>query len=364
MTDFAADIVPAVKPAPRSRTWRAALWLGAVGLLIAFPFAVDEYWIKSIALPTLIFGLAALGLNVVVGAAGQISMGQAAFMAVGAFVGAIAYGRYGLPLPLALLAAGASSALVGALVGLPSRRIRGLYLMVSTLAAQVVVIWLMQRIPWFGATSHGILSIPKLSLGPLALDGTHAKYWLTLAVVAPLTLFAANLLRSPVGRAWIAIREREIAAEVLGVAALRHKLIAFAVSGFYAGVAGALVTFAWTGAATIEEYRLELSVKLLGMIIIGGLGSVIGSYLGAAFIALTPIVLSIALHRGADALGGAVNAATLANAEHLIFGLLIVAFLIAEPHGLARLVERAGTAASNALRRVIRRPGPNQETEQ
>ncbi|MFD1331236.1 branched-chain amino acid ABC transporter permease [Methylopila musalis] len=362
MTDIAADVPSAATPVPRRLPRGALLGLGALALLVLLPFVVGEYWIKSIALPTLIFGLAALGLNVVVGAAGQISMGHAAFMAVGAFVGAIAYGRYGLPLPLALLAAGASAAAVAALVGLPSRRIRGLYLMVSTLAAQVVVIWLMQRLPWFGASAHGVLSLPKLAFGPIAFDSATAKYLLTLAVAAPLTLFAANLLRSPLGRAWIAIREREIAAEVLGVAAFRHKLIAFAVSGFYAGVAGALVTFAWTGAATIEEYRLELSVKLLGMIIIGGLGSVLGSYLGAAFIALTPIVVSVALHRGADAFGGGVNAGTLANAEHLIFGLLIVGFLIAEPRGLAHLFERAGTAAQSVLRRVTRRPGPSQET--
>jgi branched-chain amino acid transport system permease protein len=190
---------------------------------------------------TLIWGLAALGLNIVVGTAGQISMGQAAFMAIGAFVGAISYGRYGVPLPFAVLASGVASALVGIVVGLPSRSIHGLYLMVSTLAAQFLMIWIIQRVGWFGATSHGTLGIPRVSIGSISLDSTPAKYMLVLATVVPLTLFARNLARSRFGRAWIALREREIAAEVLGISAFRYKLLAFAVSGFYAGVAGALV---------------------------------------------------------------------------------------------------------------------------
>ncbi|MEP9375904.1 branched-chain amino acid ABC transporter permease [Aquabacter sp. CN5-332] len=351
-------------PAPTRGSVSAAARAFGLAALLLLPLAGDEYWIKSVALPTLIFGLAALGLNLVVGVAGQISMGQAAFMAVGAFIGAIAYGRYGLPLPFAILAAGFASAAIGIVIGLPSRSIRGLYLMVSTLAAQFIVLWLLQRVPWFGAASHGILSIPKLALGPVAFNTPHARYLLTLAVVVPLTLFAANLVRSRIGRAWIGIREREIAAEVLGVPAFRYKLMAFAAAGFYAGVAGALVTFAWTGAATVEEFRLELSVKLLGMIIIGGLGSVLGSYLGAAFIVLVPIAISIALHAAAGLLGwSAVNAGTLANAEHLVFGLLIIAFLIAEPKGLAPLLLRGLDAVRNIIRPSFRRAGAGPQGE-
>ncbi|BBK32708.1 amino acid/amide ABC transporter membrane protein 2 (HAAT family) [Stella humosa] len=325
-----------------SRRLRLAAIVAAAALFLALPLAGGEYWIKGVAMPALIYGLAALGLNLLVGCAGQISMGQAAFMAVGAFVGAISYGRYGLPLPLALLAAGGASALVGVVVGLPTRRIRGLYLMVATLAAQVVVLWAIQRVPWFGAEAHGTIGIPRIMLGPWEIRSTLDKYLLVLAVAVPLTLFARNLVASRIGRAWIAIREREVAAEVLGVPAFRYKLFAFAVAAFYGGVAGALVVFAWTGIASVEEYQLELSIKLLGMIIVGGLGSVLGSYLGAAFIALLPVAISVSLTWGAAFVGGgAVNSALISNAEHVVFGLLLLVFLIAEPRGLARLVTRA-----------------------
>lgn len=329
---------------------RSAGSLLLLAILAILPLSGDEYWIKSVAFPTLVFGLAALGLNLVVGVAGQISMGQAAFMAIGAFVSAISYGRYGISLPLAILLAGLAGAMAGFIVGLPSLRIKSLYLMVSTLAAQVLIIWIIQRVPWFGATSHGTVGIPRVAFGGIEFVTTWQRYLLVLAVVGIFTIMARNILRSRIGRAWIAIRDGETAAGVLGVPAYRYKLLAFAVSGFYAGVAGALVVFSWTGTATVEEYNLDLSIKLLGMIIIGGLGSVLGSYLGAAFIALTPVGISIALHAGASlASAGQVNSAALANAERVIFGILILIFLINEPRGLARVLGSISTLATKRI---------------
>ncbi|MGE0714281.1 MAG: branched-chain amino acid ABC transporter permease [Alphaproteobacteria bacterium] len=344
MTAPALDL-PGRSPAGLARR---AVATAAVAAILLLPLALGDYWIKGVAMPALIYGLAALGLNLLVGCAGQISMGQAAFMAVGAFVGAIAYGRYGLPLPLAFLAAGAAAAMLGFVVGLPTRRIHGLYLMVSTLAVQVVVLWAIQRVPWFGAEAHGTIGIPRVALGPWEIRSTAGKYLLVLALAVPMTLFARNLVASRVGRAWTAVRQREVAAEVLGVPAFRWKLFAFAVAAFYGGVAGALVVFAWTGAATVEEYQLELSIKLLGMIIVGGLGSVAGAYLGAVFIALLPIAISVALTWGAGMVGGgAVNSALISNAEHVVFGLLLLVFLIAEPKGLARLAARSAQGIRN-----------------
>jgi branched-chain amino acid transport system permease protein len=312
-----------------------------LALAAAAPALLSEYWLKAILIPTLIFGLAAFGLNMVTGYAGLISMGQAAFMAVGAFTAVIAYGRFGVPIPLALLCGGALSALIGVIVGTPSLRIKGLYLMVATLAAQFIIIWVLQRIPWTGTGSFATLNTPPVRIAGWNLDTTADRYYLVLSVVLLLTLFGRNLVTSRIGRAWMALRDHDIAASVMGISMLRYKLLAFLMAAFYAGVAGGLVVFCWTGAASVQEYELEISIEILGMIIIGGLGSVLGSYLGAVFILLLPILISFAMHQVTAIIGhGNVSAAVLANAEHIIFGVLVLYFLIKEPHGLARLWKR------------------------
>jgi len=309
-----------------------------LAMAVAAPFVLSEYWIKAILIPTIIFGLSALGLNIVSGYAGLISMGQAAFMALGAFSAVIAYGRFGVPVPLAILLGGTVAALVGVVVGTPSLRIKGLYLMVATLASQFIIIWALQRVPWTGSGSFATLNTPPVRIAGFDFSTPTAKYYLVLVVVALMTLFGWNLVRSRIGRAWMALREHDIAASIMGVSMLRYKLLAFLVSSFYAGVAGSLVVFGWTGAASVQEYELDVSIKILGMIIIGGLGSVLGSFLGAAFILLLPILIAVAMQRVAALTGGGtVSVDILANAEHVVFGALILFFLIREPQGLAKL---------------------------
>jgi branched-chain amino acid transport system permease protein len=211
--------------------------------------------------------------------------------------------------------------------------------MVATLAAQFIVVWIIQRVPWFGAGSHGTTNTPPVALGGWTINTAQEQYYFALGIVALLTLFGRNLVRSRVGRAWMAIRDRDVAAEIMGISMLRYKLLAFTVSSFYAGVAGALIVFAWTGAATIEEFNLQMSIHILGMVIIGGLGSVLGSYLGASFVILLPITINVTLHWFYGLTGGKiVSAAILANTEHVVFGSLILFFLIAEPLGLAKLL--------------------------
>jgi branched-chain amino acid transport system permease protein len=338
----------------------------AVALLL--PAVAGEYWLKAIVIPTMIFGLAALGLNLVTGYAGLISLGQAAFMAVGAFTAVIAYGRYGVPLPFAILLAGLLAASIGAVVGVPSLRIKGLYLMVATLAAQVIVLWIIQRVPWLGGGSFGSINTPPVMIAGWHVSTSVDQYYLAFSIVALFTLLAWNLARSRIGRAWVAIRDHELAAEVQGISMLRYKLLAFTISAFYAGVAGALVVFCWVGAASVQEYQLDVSIEILGMIIIGGLGTVLGSYLGAAFVLLLPILLSTSLTAFGRTLGAhvMVPADILANARHIVFGVLILLFLVREPDGLARLWRRAaawlGRARSSSVAQESGSLGPVDRT--
>jgi branched-chain amino acid transport system permease protein len=322
-------------------------------LAVTGPLFLTEYWLKAILVPTLIFGLSAFGLNLVTGYAGLISMGQAAFMALGAFTAVITYGRFGLPVPLAILLGGLFAAAVGVVVGTPSLRIKGLYLMVATLASQFIIIWVLQRIPWTGSGSFATLNTPPVKIGAWNVASPADKYYLVLAVVALMTWLGYNLVRSRVGRAWMALRDHDVAAAVMGVSMLRFKLMAFLVSSFYAGVAGALVVFGWTGAASVQEYELDVSIKILGMIIVGGLGSVLGSFLGAGFIMLLPILIAVLMQKAAASLGGAPAAVdTLANAEHIVFGALVLYFLIKEPQGLAKLWHRLAGWIDNRVSSV------------
>jgi len=341
-------------------TNRSALPMGKLGLryagtqVIAFavlavfavtaPLVLPEYWTKAILIPTIIFGLSAFGLNLVTGYAGLISMGQAAFMALGAFTAVITYGRFDVPVLIAILLGGLFAALIGVIVGTPSLRIKGLYLMVATLASQFIIIWVLQRIPWTGSGSFATLNTPPVRIGGWNVSSAADKYYLVLSVVTLLTGFGYNLVRSRIGRAWMALREHDIAANVMGISMLRYKLMAFLVSSFYAGVAGALVVFGWTGAASVQEFELDVSIKILGMIIVGGLGSVLGSFLGAAFILLLPILIAVCMQKAAVLFGGTPAAVdTLANAEHIVFGALVLYFLIKEPQGLAKLWQRFAT---------------------
>lgn len=329
---YAADM--ALFPLPLDR-W--AVLLLALIACVGVPLLSSHYWLGSLIIPFLIFSLAALGLNFLTGYAGQLSLGHAAFMGIGAYGAVILYGRYEVPLLLSLLGGGIIAAIVGALFGLPALRIKGFYLAVSTLAAQFIIEWVITHVKWIGGGVFATIDTPPLRLGGWLLDTPVEKYYLTLAVVVALTVFGKNLIRGRIGRAWMAIRDRDIAAEMMGISLFRYKLLAFAVSSFYAGVAGGLISFTYYAAANIEEFNLLLSFRLLGMIIVGGMGSVLGSFLGAGFIVLLPFFINQTLGGVGKIVGRLVTTDLLANTEFMVFGGLIIFFLILEPLGLARL---------------------------
>ena len=311
-------------------------------LLVAFvviPFTVGDYWFSALLIPTLIFALAAIGLNILTGYAGQLSLGSAAFMAVGAFS---AY-NFVLRLPwmpqiVAFLLAGVCAALVGIAFGLPSVRIKGFYLAVATLAAQFFVIWALQKFPWFtNNSSSGVISAQPVSFFGIAIDTPVRNYLFVLGVVTVLALAAKNMARSNTGRRFMAVRDMDVAAEVIGIPLMRTKLLAFAISSFYCGVAGALYAFCYIGTVEPEAFSLDMSFRILFMIIVGGMGTIMGSFIGSAFFILLPIFLSIAIPGLASLLHFGFDKALLTYLEFMIFGALIIFFLIVEPHGLARL---------------------------
>ena len=305
-------------------------------LVIAFvvtPLVATPYMFSAILIPFLIFSLAALGLNILTGYAGQISLGTAAFMAVGAFASYNFMLRVpGMPILLAFVLGGICAAMVGIAFGLPSLRIRGFYLAASTLATQFFVVWCLTKVPWFtNNSSSGVITAQQIEILGYKFDSPTEKYLLVLAIVSVLALLAKNMVRSTVGRSWMAVRDMDVAAEVIGFRVMRTKLIAFAVSSFYCGIAGALFAYCYVGTVEPEAYNLDLSFRILFMVIIGGLGSILGSFFGVAFIVLLPIVLSMIVH-----VTGLPNSVT-SNLELMVFGGLIIFFLIVEPHGLARL---------------------------
>jgi branched-chain amino acid transport system permease protein len=311
-------------------------------LAIAFivvPLTASDYLFRAILIPFLIFSLAALGVNILVGYCGQISLGSGAFMAVGA------YGAYnffvrvpGLPLIPALILGGLCATAFGILFGLPSLRVRGLYLAVATLAAQFFADWMFLRVKWFTLdTPSGSVAVSNLQVFGLPIDSALSKYFLCLVILVVIALMAKNLVRSHIGREWMAIRDMDVAAAVIGIRPVYAKLSAFAVSSFIVGVAGALWAFVYLGAWEPSAFSVDYSFRLLFMVIIGGLGSIMGSFFGAFFIIIVPIVLNQSLPVVAGWFGMTISTAGIAHAELMIFGGLIVWFLIVEPHGLAKL---------------------------
>jgi len=302
---------------------------------VVVPMVVSDYLFLSLLIPFLILALAAIGLNLVVGYCGQISIGHAAFMAVGA------YAAYNLVLRIpqlnfliVLVLAGLIAAAVGMLFGIPSLRIKGLYLAVATLGAQFFMDWLFARVKWFTNYAHsGSVQTAPVELFGWTIDEPAEKYVFLLAVLILFTVIARNLVRGHIGRAWMAMRDMDVAAEVIGIRPVYAKLSAFAVSSFFVGVAGALWGFVHLGSWEPLAFNLTLSLNLLFMIIIGGMGSILGSFFGAAFIVVLPIVLN----QLPAILGIPMSTSMVSHLEFMIFGALIVFFLIVEPHGLARL---------------------------
>lgn len=316
----------------------------AVLLLIAAAFFVvpmfsSDYMFRAIFIPFLIMSLAALGVNILVGYCGQISLGSGAFMAVGAYAAFNFFVRVpGMPLLVALILGGLCSAAFGILFGLPSLRVKGLYLAVATLAAQFFSDWMFLRIKWFTNDSpSGSVSVSGLQVFGLEIDSPTSKYLLCLSILVVLALLAKNLVRSAIGREWMAIRDMDVAAAVIGIRPMYAKLSAFAVSSFIVGVAGALWGFVYLGAWEPAAFSVDLSFKLLFMVIIGGMGAIMGSFFGAGFIVLLPIALNQFLPLLGGMFGVEISTAGISHAELIIFGALIVWFLIVEPHGLAKL---------------------------
>jgi branched-chain amino acid transport system permease protein len=316
----------------------------AIGVLltvafVAVPLLADEYLLRAILIPFLILSLAALGLNLLVGYCGQISLGAGAFMAVGAYAAYNFFVRVdGMPMPLAVLLGGVFATLVGVVFGIPSLRIKGLYLAVATLAAQFFVDWAFLRIKWLtNDSASGSVAVAELSVFGIPIVSPVQKYLFCLVVVTLFALIVKNLVRGHIGRKWMAMRDMDVAAAVIGIQPMYAKLSAFAVSSFIIGVAGALWAFVYLGSWEPAAFNINRSFDLLFMIIIGGLGSVMGSFFGAAFIVFLPIILDQLLPALGSAVGIPIDTATVSHIVFMIVGSLIVFFLIVEPHGLARL---------------------------
>lgn len=315
-----------------------ALLVFAIGVV---PFIVDDYWANAVLLPFLIWSIAAIGLNILTGYCGQVSLGTGGFMAVGAFACYKLMTAFpGLNIVFVVLLSGGVTAGVGVLFGLPSLRIKGFYLAVATLAAQFFLVWLFNRVPWFyNYSASGQISAPERTVFGAAVTGANAPAWASylfcLTFLIAVAWLARNLTRGAVGRSWMAIRDMDIAAEIIGVNPLRAKLTAFAASSFLVGIAGALFFSVYLGAVEVgEAFGINKSFLVLFMVIIGGLGSIFGSLAGAAFMVLLPVFLKNVLVGG---LGW--DTALAAHFELVLVGGLIIFFLIVEPHGLARLWE-------------------------
>src|SRR5574343_672441 len=297
----------------------------AILAIIAFaalvvPFMVDEYLFRAILIPFLILSLAALGVNIPVGYCGQISLGAGAFMAVGAYMAYNTYIRIdGMPLIVALLAGGFFTTLVGIIFGIPSLRVKGLYLAVATLAAQFFCDWAFLRIKWFtNDSASGTASVSDLSVMGLSIQTPFEKYLFCLAFLVVFGLLAKNLVRGAMGREWMAIRDMDVAAAVIGIRPMYAKLSAFAVSSFIVGVAGALWGFVHLGSWEPAAFSIDRSFQLLFMVILGGLGSISGAFFGAAFIIFLPLLLNQIPH----ALGLPMSTETASHLELMVFGAL------------------------------------------
>ncbi|MCX7157447.1 MAG: branched-chain amino acid ABC transporter permease [Rhodocyclales bacterium] len=333
-TSYKAD--QQIFPIPQDRWVILAI---VVFAFVGIPLLVDEYLFRAILIPFLILSLAALGVNILVGYCGQITLGAGAFMAVGAYASYNFLIRVsGMPALAAILLGGLTAAAVGIVFGAPSLRVRGLYLAVATLAAQFFWDWAFLRIKWFtNDSSSGSVSVADIELFGWTISTPTDKYLFCLGILVLFSLMAKNLVRGSIGRQWMAIRDMDVAATVIGIRPMYAKLSAFAVSSFYVGVAGALWGMVHLGSWEPAAFSIDRSFQLLFMVIIGGMGAIAGSFFGAAFIVILPIFLNQMLPLVGSLFGLEVSIALVSHVEIMVFGALIVFFLIVEPHGIARL---------------------------
>ena len=333
-TSYAADM--AVFPITQDRIGLAIILFIAA---VIIPFFGSSFLIQAVMIPFLIFSLAAIGLNLLTGYTGLLSLGTGAFMGVGAYA-CYKLTTYfpGVNIIVWIVVSGFFSAAVGVVFGLPSLRIKGFYLAVATLAAQFFLSWCFIRQPWFyNYNSSGAIEVPTRALFGIPVTGATSsdttRYFVVLGIVIAMTWLASNLVHGRIGRMWMAVRDMDLAAELIGIQLLPTKLLAFAISSFYCGVAGALLVFMWYGSAEPAVFDVNLSFFILFMVIIGGLGSLVGSFFGAIFIWGTPMILKAV----PPLFGVSIPAATVEHLTFMILGALIIFFLIVEPHGLARL---------------------------
>src|SRR5438270_1261635 len=317
-TTYEADM--AFYPLPIARWTVAAL---AVVFFLVIPLTLHEYFL-SVGNLVWIAVIGALGLNILVGYTGQVSIGHGAFMSVGAYTSANLANRLGSPWPVNLLAGGLMAALIGAIVGIPSLRIKGLYLAIATLAGQLIIEWTINHVTFISGGVQASIEVARPRLGPMVLDTQRHMYYFLLVFVVLAIVGTMNLMRSRVGRAFIAIRDHDIAAEIIGINIFHYKLLAFAISSFYAGVTGVLYTY-YLGIANYEQFQLTVSIDYLSMIIIGGLGSVIGLIMGAIFVTLLPIVIRYVMEAFSGVLFSDATVRNLIPALRLtLFGALLI----------------------------------------
>jgi branched-chain amino acid transport system permease protein len=329
-TDYAAD--RALFPIPVERLMVAALLLFAC----VAPFSVSSLALSSYLTPWLVWTAATLGLNLILGWAGQFHFGYAAIMGIGAYA-AVHGVRMGLPWEIAMLLAGLTASVVGSAFAFAALRVKGLYLALSTLALQFVMDWVISHVPAISGGVGATLQAPPMRLLGQAIRSETGLYYVALAWCLVVTLFMLNLRRTALGRALVAVREKDFAAAVIGVASFRYKLVAFATSSFIGGVSGAVLIYTFYHAVTPEQFAVNVSIELLAMVIVGGLASIIGSWFGAAFILLMPGQIHQFIAWLARLAGVDIGVETQAHLPHAVYGGLIVAFLLVEPMGLGKL---------------------------
>ncbi|MDA7450582.1 branched-chain amino acid ABC transporter permease [Candidatus Pelagibacter ubique] len=322
--------------------------LMTLGFIIIPNFISSEYWFTSILIPWLCLALATIGQQIVMGYTGQLALGAAGFMAAGAFACFNLVLRVpGIPFFGALIVSGLIAAAFGILFGLPSLRVRGIYLMVATLASQFFIVWMIDKFGWFkNYDSSGIITAQDIVIFGKSFTSPIAMYMVILVVVTFLTLLAMNMARGSTGRNWMAVRDMDIAAESMGVSLLKTKLQAFAISAFYCGVAGALLAFCYLKSLEPVAFDIKLSFKVLFMCILGGLGTINGAFIGAAFILLFPVLLNAV---GNNVFHGAIDATIISSVEQIVFGVLMIVFMIYEPLGMAKLWENIKQKISSKI---------------
>ena len=330
-TTYAADM--ALYPLPIAK--RTVVFL-AVLFIVIVPLVLQEYHLSILNLMFIAI-VGALGLNILVGYTGQISLGHGAFMSVGAYTAANLAVRLDLPFWLTLPAGGLMAAFIGVLVGIPSLRIKGLYLAIATLAGQLIIEWTINHVPAISGGAQASIQVARPSLFGHSLTSQRELYFFLLFFAVLAIVATLNLMRSRIGRAFVAVRDQDIAAEIIGIDIFHYKLMAFAISSFYAGVCGVLYTY-YFGIANYEQFQLVISIDYLAMIIIGGLGSVLGTILGAVFVTILPLLLRVVLEGvGSVFLTDSELANVVSGTRLAVFGALIIVFLIVEPEGLNRL---------------------------